>query len=131
LPGAAQYYCLADYAPLFVQSAYPVLRHTGSSSIEGGKRIPKYFAQFQLLRKSVPRDLFYRPQRTPAQANRCRRSCKALTTNYAGFGGSSIFHYDDKRNQTPVREIRKFYLSTRLVKDSMVWQVDIFGVRTQ
>jgi hypothetical protein len=67
--------------------------------------------------KPIPRDLHDRPQRAPAQANSRRCSCKALVANYASFGGFSIFHYDYKRNQTSIREIRKFHLSTRLVKD--------------
>ena len=58
--------------------------------------------------KSVPRDLYHRPQRAPAQANNCWCSDKALIANYASFGGFSIFHYDDKRNQTAIKEIRKF-----------------------
>jgi hypothetical protein len=67
--------------------------------------------------KPIPRDLYHRLKRAPAQANRPRCSCKALISNYARFGRFSIFHYDDKRNQTSIREIRKFQLSTRLVKD--------------
>ncbi len=67
--------------------------------------------------KSIPGDLYHRPQWAPAQANSRRCSRKALIANDASFGGFSIFHYDYKRNQTSVREIRKFYLSTRLVKD--------------
>jgi hypothetical protein len=70
-----------------------------------------------LYPKPIPRDLYHRPHRAPAQANRRRCSCKAFIANDAGFGGFSIFHYDYKRNQTSVREIRKFQLSTRLVKD--------------
>ena len=66
--------------------------------------------------KSIPRDLYYGLKRAPAQANRRRCSGKALVANYAGFGGLSIFHYDDKGNQTSIWEIRKFQLS-RLVKD--------------
>jgi hypothetical protein len=58
--------------------------------------------------KSIPRDLYHRLQRAPAQANDCRCSSKALIANYASFGGFSIFHYDYKRNQTSIREIRKF-----------------------
>jgi hypothetical protein len=46
-----------------------------------------------------------------------RCSYKALIANYAGFGGLFIFHYFYKRNQTLIRETRKFYLSTPLVKD--------------
>jgi hypothetical protein len=67
--------------------------------------------------KPIPRDLYHRLQRAPAQANSRQGSCKALIANYAGFGGLSIFHYDYQRNQTSIREIRKFQLFTRLVKD--------------
>ena len=81
--------------------------------------------------KSVSRDVYHRPQRAPAQANGRRRTCEALIADYAGFGGSSILHYDDQRNQTPVREIRKFQLSTRLVKDEVVRQIDVFQMRTK
>jgi hypothetical protein len=56
-------------------------------------------------------------KRAPVQTNSRQGACKALVSNYAGFGRSSIFHYDYKRNQTSIREIRKFQLSTRLVKD--------------
>jgi hypothetical protein len=70
-----------------------------------------------LYPKPIPRDLYHRPQRAPAQANNRRCSCKALIANYASFGGLSIFHYDYKRNQTSIREIGKFQLPTRLVKD--------------
>jgi hypothetical protein len=65
------------------------------------------------------------------QANSRQCSCEALISNYASFGRFSIFHYDDKRNQTSIREIRKFQLSTRLVKDQMVWQADVFEMRTK
>jgi hypothetical protein len=58
--------------------------------------------------KPIPRDLHHRMKRTPAQANSRQRSCKAFISNYASFGRSSIFHYDDKRDQTSIREIRKF-----------------------
>jgi hypothetical protein len=62
--------------------------------------------------KPIPRDLYHRLKRAYAQAN-CRRcSGKTLITNYAGFGGPSIFHYDYERNQTSIREIRKLQLST-------------------
>jgi len=67
--------------------------------------------------KSVPRDLYHRPQRAPAQANSRRCPGKALIANYASFGGSSILHYDYKRNQTPIREIRKLQPYPCLVKD--------------
>ena len=86
---------------------------------------------FDLYPKPIPRDLHDRPKRAPAQANRRRCSCKALTSNDAGFGGSSIFHYDYKRNQTAIREIRKFQPSSRLVKDSMVGQADVFKMRAK
>jgi hypothetical protein len=75
--------------------------------------------------------LYHRLKRAPAQANRRQCSCKALISNYASFGGLSIFHYDYQRNQTSIREIRKFQLSTRLVKDQMVWQADVFEMRTK
>jgi hypothetical protein len=75
--------------------------------------------------------LHHRPQRAPAQANRRQCACKALLANYASFGGFSIFHYDYKRNQTSIREIRKFQFSTGLVKDEMVWQADVFEMRTK
>jgi hypothetical protein len=67
--------------------------------------------------KPIPRDLYHRLQRAPDQANRRQCSCKALISNYASFGGFSIFHYDHKRNQTSIQEIRKLQLSTHLVKD--------------
>jgi hypothetical protein len=56
-------------------------------------------------------------KRAPAQANSRQCACKALISNYASFGRSSIFHYDHKRNQTSIREIRKLQLSARLMKD--------------
>jgi hypothetical protein len=58
--------------------------------------------------KSVPGDLNHRPQGATAQANNRWCSCKTLIANHTSFGGPSIFHYDDKRNQTSIREIRKF-----------------------
>jgi hypothetical protein len=67
--------------------------------------------------KPIPRDLYHRLKRAPAQANRRQCSRKALISNYARFGSSSIFHYDYKRNQTSIREIGKFQLPIRLVKD--------------
>jgi hypothetical protein len=70
-----------------------------------------------LYPKPIPRDLYHRLKRAPAQANSRQCSCKAFISNYARFGRFSIFHDDYKRNQTSIREIRKFYLSTRLVKD--------------
>jgi hypothetical protein len=84
-----------------------------------------------LYPKPIPRDLHHCLQRASAQANRRQCSCKAFIANYAGFGGLSIFHYDYQRNQTSIREIRKFQLSTRLVKDQMVWQADVFEMRTK
>jgi hypothetical protein len=70
-----------------------------------------------LYPKPISGDLYHRLKRTPAQANRRRCSCKALFSNYASFGRFSIFHYDYKRNQTAIRKIRKFQLSTCLVED--------------
>ncbi len=81
--------------------------------------------------KPIPGDLYYRLKRAAAQANCRGRSGKALIANYAGFGSPSIFHYDYKRNQTSVREICKFQFSTPIVKDKMVWQADIFEMRTK
>jgi hypothetical protein len=75
--------------------------------------------------------LHHSPQRAPAQANRRLRSCEPFIANYAGFRGSSIFHDDDKRNQTSTKEISKFQLSTRLVKDEMVGQEDVFEMRAK
>jgi hypothetical protein len=56
-------------------------------------------------------------KRAPAQADSRQRAGEALISNYARFGRFSIFHYDYKRNQASIREIRKFQLFTRLVKD--------------
>jgi ssRNA-specific RNase YbeY (16S rRNA maturation enzyme) len=67
--------------------------------------------------KPIARDLYHRLKRASAQANRRRCSGKTLIAYYAGFGGLSIFHYDHQRNQTSIRKIRKFQLSTSLVKD--------------
>jgi len=78
--------------------------------------------------KSVPRDLYHRPQQAPAQANRRRRSREALIANYARFGGSSILHYHYKRDQPSIREVGKLQPSARLVKDQMVRQADVFKV---
>jgi hypothetical protein len=64
--------------------------------------------------------LYHGPQQAPDQANRRRRSGEALIAHYARFGGFSIFHYDHKRNQTSIREKRKFQPSACLVKDQMV-----------
>jgi len=84
-----------------------------------------------LYPKPIPRDLYHRLKRTPAQANRRQGPCKAFFSNYASFGRFSIFHYDYKRNQTAIREVCKFQLSTRLVKDQMVWQADVFEMGTK
>jgi len=70
-----------------------------------------------LYPKPIPGDLYHGLKRAPAQANSRKCSRKTLIANYARFGRFSIFHDDDKRNQTPIREIRKFQLSTRLVND--------------
>jgi len=70
-----------------------------------------------LYPKPIPRDLYHRLKRAPGQADRRQCSCKALIPNDASFGRFSIFHYDNERNQTSIQEIRKFQLSTRLVKD--------------
>ena len=78
--------------------------------------------------KSVPRHLYYRPQRASAQANRRWSSAKALVANYPSFGRLAIFHYDHKRNQTSIQEIRKLQLCARFVKHQMVWQADVFEV---
>jgi hypothetical protein len=61
--------------------------------------------------------LYHRLQRAAAQADSRQCSRKTLISNDAGFGRSSVFHYDYKRNQTSIREVRKFQPSTRLVKD--------------
>jgi len=81
--------------------------------------------------KSVPGDLYHRLQGTSAQADHCGCSCKALIADHAGFSCLSIFHYDYERNQTSIREIRDFDLSTGLVKDQMVGQTDVFEVRAE
>ena len=70
-----------------------------------------------LYPEPISRDLYHRLKRAPAQANSRQCSCKALIPNDARFGRFSIFHYDYKRNQTSIGEIRKFQLSTRFVKD--------------
>jgi hypothetical protein len=75
--------------------------------------------------------LYHGLKRAPAQSNRRRCSGKAFIADYAGFGGFSIFHYDYKRNQTTIWEIHKLQLSTPLVKDQMVWQADVFEIRTK
>ncbi len=84
-----------------------------------------------LYPESISRDLYHSLKRTPAQANRRQGPCEAFFSNYASFGRFSILHYDYKRNQTAIREVGKFQLSTRLVKDSMVWQADVFEMRTK
>jgi hypothetical protein len=84
-----------------------------------------------LYPKPISRDLYHRLQRAPAQADSGQCSGKALLANYASFGRFSIFHYDDKGNQTSIREIGKFQVSTRLVNDQMVWQADVFQMRTK
>lgn len=81
--------------------------------------------------KSIPRDLYHRLKRAPAEPNSRRCSCKALIANNAGFGGLSIFHYDHKRNHASIWEIHKLQLSTSRVKDQMVWQADVFKMRTK
>jgi hypothetical protein len=70
-----------------------------------------------LYPKPISRDLYHRLKRAPAEANSRQCSCKALISDYASLGCFPIYHYDYKRNQTSIREIRKIYLSTRLVKD--------------
>jgi len=107
-------YCIAAQHQLQVWSGF-------QSVLQSCDRYPK----------PIPRDLYHRLKRAPTQANRRRCSCKALIANYAGFGGPSIFHYDYKRNQTSIREIHKFQLSTPLVKDQMVGQADVFEMRTK
>jgi hypothetical protein len=84
------------------------------SQVWGG--FQSVFQSSKLHPKSIPRDLYHCLKRAPVQADSRGRSCKALFADHAGFGGSSIFHYDYKRNETSVREICKFHLS-RLVKD--------------
>jgi hypothetical protein len=70
-----------------------------------------------LYSKPIPRDLDYRLKRASAKANGRWCSYKALIPHDPSFSGLSIFHYDYKRNQTSIREIREFYLSTPFVKD--------------
>ena len=82
-----------------------------------------------LYPKPIPRDLYHRLKRAPPQANSRQCSYKAFIADNASFGRFPIFHYDDKRNQTSIREIRKFQLFTLLVKDEMVWQADVFEMR--
>jgi hypothetical protein len=60
-----------------------------------------------LYPKPIPRDLYHRLKRAPAQANSRQCSYKALISDYASLGCFPIFHYDYKRNQTSIREIRK------------------------
>jgi len=97
--------------------------HTPNCGIAAQNQL-KAWSGFQSVLQSsdlypepISRDLYHRLKRAPAQANSRQCSCKALISNYASFGRFSIFHYDHKRNQTSIREIRKFQLSTRLVKD--------------
>src|ERR1700719_251478 len=94
-------------------------------------RLQSVLQSSDLYPKPIPRDLYHRLKRAPAQANRRRCSCKTLIANDAGFGGLSIIHDDYKRNQTSIREISEVQLSTRLVKDQVVWQADVFEMRTQ
>jgi hypothetical protein len=82
-----------------------------------GRGFQSVLQSCHLYPKPIPRDLYHRLKRAPAQANRRQCSCKALISHYASLGSFSIFHYDYKRNQTLVREICKFQLSTGLVKD--------------
>jgi hypothetical protein len=84
-----------------------------------------------LYPKTIPRDLYHGLQRAPAQANRGHGSSETLVANDASFGRFSIFHYDDKRNQTSIGEVGKFQLSTRLVNDQMVGQADVFEMRAK
>jgi len=84
-----------------------------------------------LYPEPISRDLHHRPKRARLQANRRRCPCKALPSNDTGLGGSSILHYDYKRNQTAVQEIRKFQPCRRLVKDSMVGQADVLKIRAK
>jgi hypothetical protein len=107
---------------------YPIAAQHQLKAWSGFQRV---LHSSDLYPKPIPRDLYDRPQRAPAQADSRRCSCEALVANYAGFGGSSILHYDYKRDQTSVREIRKFHLSARLVQDQMVWQADVFEMGTK
>jgi hypothetical protein len=66
---------------------------------------------------AIPSDLYHRLQRAPAQANSRWCAGKAFVADYAGFRGIPIFHYDYQRNQTSIREMRKFQLPPSLVKD--------------
>jgi len=67
--------------------------------------------------KPIPCDLHDSLKGAFVQANSSQRSGKALIANDASFGRFSIFHHDYKRNQTSIREICKFQLSTGVVKD--------------
>jgi hypothetical protein len=69
-------------------------------------------------------------KRATVEANSRRYSGKTLLADDASFSGLPIFHYDYQRNQTSIREIRKFQ-SSGLVKDKMVWQTDVFEMRTK
>jgi hypothetical protein len=73
-----------------------------------GSGLQSVLQSSDLYPKPVPRDLYHRLKRAPAQANSRQCSRKALISNYASFGRPSIFHYGYKRNQTSIREIRKF-----------------------
>jgi hypothetical protein len=84
-----------------------------------------------LYPRPISRDLYHRLKGAPAQANRRQCSSEALIAYYASLGRFSIVHYDDKRNHSSIREVRKFQLSTRLVNDKMVWQADVFEMRTK
>ncbi len=84
-----------------------------------------------LYPKTIPRDLYHRSKCAPAQADSRQRPRTAFISNYAGFGRFSIFHYDHERNQTSVRKVCEFQLSTRLVKDQVVGQADVFEMRTK
>ncbi|MFZ0938998.1 MAG: hypothetical protein WAN63_06175, partial [Candidatus Sulfotelmatobacter sp.] len=75
-------------------------------------------------------DLYHPLKSAPVQANSRRYSRKTLLADDAGFSGLSVFHNDYQRNQTSIREIRKFQPSG-LVKDQMVWQADVFEMRTK
>jgi len=50
----------------------------------------------------VARNLYHPAQWAPGQANGRLCSGEPLIANYAGFRGSSVLHYDYKRNQTSI-----------------------------
>jgi hypothetical protein len=81
--------------------------------------------------KPVARDLHHRLKRAPAQPNSGRSAGEAFIANDAGFGTPSIFHDHYKRNQTSIWKVRKFQFSASLMQDQMVWQADVFEMRTQ